>query len=169
MRKYEEWRTPENLIRLEGWRRDGLNFDQIAKNVGVSRSTLSLWREKYKDISDALKRGSEVSTYEVENALYKSAKGHYVEEVEIIETESDRNGKTVTKNKRRRYIAPSVAAQIFILKNRRPEWWKDKQLVESSNDGMLAQLIDGLKQPQEEVIDTVEVTETVKELEEKNE
>lgn len=161
--KYEEWQTPENLIRLEGWRRDGLDFAQIAKNMGIALSTLSKWRELYTDISDALKRGSEVSTYEIENALYKSAKGHFVEEVEIIEHEDDVGRKTVTKHKRRRYIPPSIAAQIFILKNRRSDWWREKQIIEMKNDGMLEQLIDGLKEPTDEVIETVEEAETIDE------
>lgn len=156
--KYNEWLEPEKLILLEGWRRDGLDYDQIAHNMGIVRSTLSLWRTKFKDISDALKRGSEVSTYEIENALYKAAKGHFVEEVEIIETESDRFGKTITKQKRKRYIPPSVTAQIFILKNRRCDVWKDRQLNFSQNEGMLEALIDGLKEtaPEEEVIETVD-------------
>lgn len=160
--KYEEWRTPENLIRLEGWRRDGLDYAQIAKNIGIARQTLFVWCQNYSDIADALKRGSEVSTYEVENALYKSARGHFVKEVEIIEHETDDGRKSVTKHKRRRYIPPSIAAQIFILKNRRADWWREKQIVETQSDGLLAQLIDGLKEqePQEEVFDTVEVTET---------
>lgn len=145
--KYEEWQTPENLIRLEGWRRDGLDFDQIAKNMGISRSTLSLWREKFKDISDALKKGSEVSTYEVENALYKSALGHYVEEVEIIEHEDDQQRKTITKHKRRRYIPPSITAQIFILKNRRTDVWRDKQIIENTaSQDKLNALIEAIKE-----------------------
>ena len=164
--KYEEWQTPENLIRLEGWRRDGLDFAQIAKNMGIALSTLSRWRELYKDISEALKKGSEVSTYEIENALYKSAKGHFVEEVEIIEHEDDAGRKTVTKHKRRRYIPPSIAAQIFILKNRRSDWWREKQIIEMKNDGMLEQLIDGLKEPTDEVIETVEEAETIDDIHE---
>lgn len=159
--KYEEWQTPENLIRLEGWRRDGLDFEQIAKNVGVARQTLWKWAKLYQDIGNALKKGSEVSTYEIENALYKSAKGHFVEEVEIIEHEDDAGRKTVTKHKRRRYIPPSIAAQIFILKNRRSDWWREKQIIEMKNDGMLEQLIDGLKEPVDEVIETVEEAEAI--------
>lgn len=143
--KYRKWLEKENLILLEGWRRDGLDYEQIAHNVGISRKTLSEWRVKYSAIGDALKRGNEVSTYEIENELYQSAKGRYVEEVEIVETESDRMGKTVTKTKRRKYIPPSVAAQIFILKNRRGDWWRDKQVIEQQSDGQLAALIDGLK------------------------
>lgn len=54
--KYEYWLTPDGLILLEGWARDGLTDEQIASNCGVSRSTLADWKVKYKDISDTLKR-----------------------------------------------------------------------------------------------------------------
>ena len=69
--KYEEWRKKEKLILLEGWARDGLTDEQIAKNMGISRSTLSDWKKKYSDISDILKKGKEVVDREVENALLK--------------------------------------------------------------------------------------------------
>lgn len=146
--KYEKWLEKENLIRIEGWRRDGLDYDQIAHNMGIGRKTLYVWRKKFEPIRNALKRGSEVSTYEIENALYESARGHYVEEVEIIETESERSGKTITKQKHRRYIPPSVTAQIFILKNRRSDWWRDSKVIEAKNDGQLPALIEGLKEPE---------------------
>lgn len=40
MAKYEYWLTPEGLLKLEAWARDGLTDEQIAKNVGISRETL---------------------------------------------------------------------------------------------------------------------------------
>lgn len=147
--KYEKWLEKENLILLEGWRRDGLSLEQIAKNMGVNVSTLHVYINKHQEISDALKKGEEVCVYEVENAMYKSALGFYVEEIEVIETETDL-GKTVTKKKHRRYIPPSTANQIFILKNRRSNWWKDSKVIETKNDGQLAALINGLKEPEKE-------------------
>lgn len=71
----DKWATPERLIQLEGWARDGLTDEQIAKNIGISRSTLSLWKKKNSDISDTLKKGKEVVDREIENALFKRAKG----------------------------------------------------------------------------------------------
>lgn len=147
--KYKKWLEKESLILVEGWRRDGLSDHQVAKNMGINRSTLYGWLNKYEDLSNAYKKGSEVATYEVENALYKSSIGYYVEEMEIIETESD-IGKSVTKKKHRRYVAPSTAAQIFILKNRRPDRWRDSRQIETQNDGQLAALIEGLKEPEKE-------------------
>ena len=38
--KYEEWRTPEGLLKIQGWARDGLTDEQIAHNMGICRDTL---------------------------------------------------------------------------------------------------------------------------------
>lgn len=44
--KYEYWLTPEGLLKLEGWARDGLTDEQIAHNMGISRSTLNKWKNE---------------------------------------------------------------------------------------------------------------------------
>ena len=131
---YKKWLEPENLTLLKGWRRDGLDMKQIAANIGIRRQTLYDWCTKYKDIADALKKGTEVSNYEVENAMYKSATGFYVTEQDKTEVQGyDINGEprtTITIHTRRRYIPPNLGAQIFILKNRLPQKWRDRQMVE---------------------------------------
>ena len=74
---------------MEGWARDGLTDEQIAKNMGISRSTLNEWKKKYSDISDTLKKGKEVVDRQVENALLKRALGYSYKEVtreRIIDT-----------------------------------------------------------------------------------
>lgn len=79
--KYEKWLEPESLLLLEGWARGGLTDEQIAHNMGVSRSTLNDWKTKYPDISDTLKKGKEVVNIEVENALLKRALGYEYTEI----------------------------------------------------------------------------------------
>ena len=71
--KYEEWLEPDSLLLISAWARDGLTDDQIANNMGISRSTLSEWKRKFPDISDALKKSKAVVDIEVENALYQAA------------------------------------------------------------------------------------------------
>ena len=71
--KYADWLTPEGLLKIEGWARDGLTDEQIAKNIGISRSTLNVWKDRYSDISDALKKGKDIIDRQVENALLKRA------------------------------------------------------------------------------------------------
>lgn len=116
--KYEYWLTPEGLIKLEGWARDGLTDEQIAKNIGISRETLNQWKNKYADISDTLKRGKEVVDYEVENALLKRALGYTVKEEKLT-----KDGEVVELE---REVPGDVTAQIFWLKNRKPDAWRDR-------------------------------------------
>lgn len=132
--KYEKWLEPDGLLLLEAWARDGLTDEQIAHNMGISRSTLNEWKKKYRIISDTLKRGKEVVDVQVENALLKRALGYSYTE---ITKERGRNPKTgevemvITKTVAKE-VQPDVTAQIFWLKNRRPDLWRDKQGVELS-------------------------------------
>lgn len=113
--KYEYWRTTDGLILLQGWARDGLTDEQIAHNIGIRRTTLYDWKNKYPDINDALKKGKEIVDYEVENALLKRAK------------------------------QGDVTAQIFWLKNRRPEKWRDKvQFTDETSLKKLDSLIEAI-------------------------
>lgn len=113
--KYEYWRTTDGLILLQGWARDGLKDEQIAHNMGIRRTTLYDWKNKYPDINDALKKGKEIVDYEVENALLKRAK------------------------------QGDVTAQIFWLKNRRPEKWRDKvQFTDETSLKKLDSLIEAI-------------------------
>lgn len=129
--KYHEWIEDDNLIKIEAWARDGLTDEQIADNIGIVKSTLYEWKNKYKEFSDALKRGKEVVDIEVENALFKNAVGGFVEEEKTYVSEVDG---VMTKRKEifKRYIKPDTTAQIFWLKNRKPNQWRDKPKDETT-------------------------------------
>ena len=137
--KYEQWLTPEGLLKLEGWARDGLTDEQIAKNMGINRDTLYTWKKKYPDISDALKKGKEVVDRQVENSLLERAIGgaHEVKKtIKVKQTYYDAHGRKCEKEELKTvmdeiYIPGDTTAQIFWLKNRKPELWKDKQIVEA--------------------------------------
>lgn len=127
--KYKEWLEPDKLILLQGWRRDGLRYDQIANNMGITEGTLYAWIDKYPDIKEALKKGEEVMVYEVENALYKAAIGYDVTETDQTETVYPDGTKVVAKHARKRHVPASIGAICFILKNRRSDKWQDKPAV----------------------------------------
>ena len=137
--KYHEWLEPEGLLKIEGWARDGLIDEQIAYNIGITRETLSQWKNKYSDISDALKKGKEVVDRQVENALLKRALGYKYEE---ITTEYGKETKRVTKQ-----MAPDVTAQIFWLKNRKPDQWRDKRDIEHSGEIGGVVIVDDIPKP----------------------
>lgn len=132
--KYQEWLTPEGLLKIEGWARDGLTDEQIAENIGINPATLYDWKKKYDEISKTLKRGKEVVDRQVENALLKRALGYEYDEITKELCESAETGETrlaVTKVVTKQ-VVPDTTAQIFWLKNRRPDMWRDKQDVEHS-------------------------------------
>jgi len=131
--KYEYWLTPEGLLLIEAWARDGLTDEQIAHNMGVAYSTLRTWRDKYSALSAALKRGKEVVDIQVENALLKRALGYEYKEVKTEEYQGkDGPVKNVTTTIKE--VVPDTTAQIFWLKNRKPDAWRDKQNVELSGE-----------------------------------
>ena len=140
--KYEYWLTPEGLLKLEGWARDGLTDEQIAKNIGISRSTLNVWKDRYSDISDALKRGKDVIDRQVENALLRRALGYVYEEVKEKFEGNIMTERTVTKKE----LIPDTTAQIFWLKNRKPDKWRDKPGYEDTSElDKLDSILKGLK------------------------
>ena len=127
-----KWEThvKDKLILIQGWARDGLTDEQIAKNLGIAYSTFRDYKNKYSALSAALKKGKEVVDLEVENALLKRALGYtYTEET----TEQLPNGGIKTKTTTK-HIPGDTTAQIFWLKNRKPDVWRDKKDIEHSGE-----------------------------------
>jgi hypothetical protein len=129
--KYEEY-IKDNLMLVEGWARDGLNDEQIAQNLGIHPSTLYEYKNKYPEFSEALKKGKEVIDRQVENALLKRALGYkYIETTQEIDKET---GTLIITKKVEKEVQPDTTAQIFWLKNRKPQRWRDKQEIQHSGE-----------------------------------
>ena len=153
MRKSDQWITEEGLLKIQGWARDGLIDKQIAHNMGVSWTSLKEWKHRFPEIAEALRKGKEVVDREVENALFKSAIGFtkkIKKPVRIKEVEYDpKTGKKIRELEKwvqveeEVYIAPQVTAQIFWLKNRKPDEWREKNdLTLTPSNGVLESLME---------------------------
>lgn len=158
--KFHIWLQEDNLIRIESWARMGLTDEQIAKNMGVNKTTLYDWMKKFPDISNSIKKGKAPIDFEVENALFKRAIGYEYEEVETTIEEID--GKQRKRIKKIKKVAlPETSAMIFWLKNRKPEQWrklnpvveakleaetekllKEAKTLETSQEDKIAELFD---------------------------
>ena len=107
------------------------------------------WLNKYPAISAHLKAGKAPVDQEVENALLKRARGFTYEEIitdieEYPTSQTDEDGNQIIKEiKKTRKILktalPDTTAQIFWLKNRRPDKWRDKP-VEVEDRGTMEKL-----------------------------
>lgn len=132
--KYEYWLTEEGLLLLSAWARDGLSEEQIAHNMNVAYSTFRAWKEKFSALSAALKKGKEVVDIEVENALYRKALGFKetvkkpvkVKRVDYKDGKRCKEYEEVVQAEEEIFVPPDTAAQIFWLKNRKPDVWRDK-------------------------------------------
>lgn len=71
--KYQKWLEADNLLLLQGWKRNGLTDTEIANNMGVSIRTFYNYREKYQKIKQATSVGKEQANFYIENKLFKKA------------------------------------------------------------------------------------------------
>ena len=149
-----EWITEDGLLRIKGWARDGLTDKDIAeKKIGVSERTFCRWKNEYPAIVSALKEGHAPVDTEIEDSMVKSAKGFYVYEKKPIKvkTTKKKDGMEITEEhvevvEVKRYVEPVVVAQIFWLKNRKPDYWKDKrETVDTNAIDKLDKILDGIE------------------------
>ena len=89
--------TPELLQKIETLAAQGLTQEQICGCIGWSVETMCKKKKVFTELSDAIKRGRDKGLAVISNALFDKAKGG------------------------------DTTAQIFYLKNRAPEEWKDRR------------------------------------------
>lgn len=131
--KYDTVVKPK-LDVVEGWCRDGLTMEQIASNLAISKTTFYKYAKEHSELSELLKKGKDVADYKVENELYKKTQGYTVKvkkpiKVKEVIYENGKKKKEIEKIEvveQEQYYPAELGAQIFWLKNRRPDKWKDK-------------------------------------------
>ena len=133
--KANEWTEADNLLRIKGWAREGLTDKVIAeKKIGISERQFCRWKETYPSIMSALKEGHAPVDVEIEDSLYNTAKGHIIKVKKPIKlrTVRKKDGMELIEERveiveEEQYVYPNVTAQIFWLKNRMGDKWKDKR------------------------------------------
>jgi hypothetical protein len=103
----------------------GATDEDLADFFKVSIRTIANWKTDREEFLQALKAGKDQADDRVERSLYQRAVGYTFDAVHF----SSFRGK-VTATEFRQHVAPDVVAQIFWLKNRRPDAWRDKQIQE---------------------------------------
>lgn len=111
----------EFLKKAEKEAAGGGSYTAIAHALGIAESTLHKHKKKETAFREALKRGQGQAIRKVENALFKDA------------------------------VSGGTTAQIFFLKNRCPEEWRDKHEVEAKVDVSLADDLEGVHKRYEEL------------------
>ena len=154
MARWDEWLTEKGLLRIRGWARDGLTQKDIAKNMHVSESSLRDWKKKFSELNEALKEGKDAADRVVENALYKSATGYTVKvrepvKIKLVDYDPEtgrkiRETETWQAIEKEIHYPANVTAQIFWLKNRKPDQWRDRvdQVQQLPTNGVLESIME---------------------------
>lgn len=162
---YKDWIQGDGLLRIEAWVRDGLTNEQIIKNIGISEKQFYEWCNKYSEFSKVLKRTREIVDIEVENALFKKTQGYNIaikKTFKVKDIVYNDNGKKIRETEKlvegydEQHIPADTTAQIFWLKNRKPNIWRDKVEQGISLDTRVGVIIENeFKQP-----DTIPTSES---------
>ena len=145
MAKYEDWLTEDGLLQLVMWAEDGLDDQQIARAMGISKSTFYAWKKRFPDISDAVRRGRVGALVQIRQALRARARGGVVtvkKPVKMKRREYDPDtGRCVLDEDvieyvdEQIYVPPDTGSLKFYLTNKDAEHFAEK--IDVSGDGVL--------------------------------
>lgn len=142
---------------------------ELADFFEVVEATIYNWKNDFPEFLEATKRGKQIADGEVVASLYKRATGYKTTEVhrhkvegQAFDTEIDENGlnfvpntdDTVLTKVIHKEVIPDVTAQIFWLKNRQRQYWKDKKDLEQS--GYLGLGVNVTKEEAKDISDALE-------------
>lgn len=131
---YTEWITKEGLEKIREWAEIGLIGKQIANNIGINHTTLYDWMQKFPELAEAIRNGRKVMDEQVECSLLKRAMGYQYEEETWGE---NHDGEMVIVKRVVKSLTPDVTAQIFWLKNRQPERWRERVEIKNNHEGTI--------------------------------
>ncbi len=108
----------------------GMIDKDMAEAMGVHKSTFDKWKNDHPEFKKVLKAGKAKPDKELEDSLFKSAKGYFVEETTVY---TDEKGVVTSAATTRKWIKPDPTSLIFGLTNRKPDVWKRLKQVEVHN------------------------------------
>lgn len=128
--KYETHVAPR-LEEIKDWVRNGATDEEVAQRLGINPDTFYSYKKRFSEFSESLKESKEFVDSQVESALLKRALGYDYEE-----TTQERNdkGQLVVTKVVHKQVVPDTTAQIFWLKNRRPDKWRDKPAEDTTSE-----------------------------------
>lgn len=107
----------------------GATDRDVSEFFGVSEATLHRWKHTHPEFCEALKVGKEASDQRVEQSLYRKAVGYTFDSEKVFQHQGE-----IVRTKTIEHVPPDTTACIFWLKNRRPEEWRDKQVLEHEGE-----------------------------------
>lgn len=102
---------------------------QIAKKLGIARSTFESYKIKYPELAKSLVNGKEILIDDLKNNLKMKAKGFKYTETKTIKALNENSGEleVVQVIETEKYAQPDTGAIHLLLKNLDENWHNDDQ------------------------------------------
>lgn len=126
---------PENAKQAGKLCELGATDAELADFFEVSVRQVHRWKIIYPEFAEALKVGKDIVDDKVERSLLELASGYRYTEVQAIKVRVAKDTDQIEMVEVERVCPPNVTAQIFWLKNRRPDQWRDVHKVEHGRAG----------------------------------
>jgi transposase len=114
----------------------GLIESEIAIKMGISEKTITNWKNKYPEFLQAVNGGKkDYDSEQIENKLKELAKGYEFDSEQIVVvSDGSQIGSHWERVPIKKRVEPNLGAIKEWLWNRNPNRWKNKQLIELSNE-----------------------------------
>lgn len=139
MKKHKQDAKFKNALNglITNLKMEGDTNRRIADLMNISTSTFSNWVKQSVELSAAIQQGKDSAIDAVEANLFRRALGFYHMETKVFCTDG-----MVTTCDIQKFIPGDVGAMCFLLKNARPDKWRDKP---ANDPGNLDNIIMGWK------------------------
>jgi hypothetical protein len=122
------------ILAVEYMARCGLTDKQMAEKLGINETTFNTYKKQHEKFFMSIKDGKKDADDLVERSLFERATGYKNENAVKIFMPAGADEPVYAPYTD--HVAPDVTAQIFWLKNRRPEQWRDNSKMElTGKDG----------------------------------
>lgn len=128
--KYDPKNTPKLAYAMA---LAGRTDAQIADFLEVSEQTLNTWKKEHPEFLESLKAGKQEPDDMVERSLFERATGY--DNKDAVKIFMPANAEEPVYAPYIEHVVPDVTAQIFWLKNRRPDRWRDRQEITGRDGG----------------------------------
>jgi len=127
----------------------GSTDKDLARSFEVDEATINVWKVKYPEFQESIKKGKEFADANVADSLYNRARGFsHMKQVpmkikQMVFDESG-NGKLEDKIEMvvtEEYFPPDTAAAFIWLKNRQSDKWRDKPKEQIAEENKFAEQI----------------------------
>ena len=106
----------------------GATDKEMSDMFGVSERTFNAWKGQHREFLESLKKGKALADANVASSLYRRAVGYDGKATKF----ATKDGKITDSVEYIEHYPPDVTAAIYWLKNRQPEFWRDKKEIENN-------------------------------------